>query len=209
MTVPGPFLLRMDDEISNQKIKPGTVRRILPYARQYRWALVSLTMVTVVDAAITAASPLILKMVIDDGIVPRRLAVVVELSVTIAALALVDALAVYIQTWFSARISQGLIFDLRIKVFSHVQRQPLAFFTRAQTGSLVSRLNTDVIGAQQAVATLLSQTVSTILTVILVVAAMFYLSWQISVVVLVLIPCFLLPVKLVGRRLQRLAREEM
>jgi ATP-binding cassette subfamily B protein len=129
--------------------------------------------------------------------------------VAVAGLALLDALAVSAQTWFSARVSQGLVFDLRTTVFDHVQRQPLAFFTRAQTGSLVSRLNTDVIGAQEAVASLLSQTVSTVLTVILIIASMLYLSWQLSLAALVLIPLFLLPARLVGRRLQRLAREGM
>ncbi|MFI1970723.1 ABC transporter ATP-binding protein [Streptomyces cinnamoneus] len=164
---------------------------------------------TVLDAVITAASPLALKAVIDEGIVPEELGVVVWLSLGVAGLALVDAVAVYAQTWFSARISQGLVYDLRTTVFRHVQRQPLAFFTRAQTGSLVSRLNTDVIGAQEAVSSLLSQTVSTVLTVTLVIAAMFYLSWQISIAALVMIPLFLLPVKKVGHRLQRLAREKM
>jgi len=170
---------------------------------------VLLLSVTCLDAVITVANPLILRMIIDNGILPRRLAVTVELSLAIAGLALLDALAIYIQTWYSARIGEGIIYDLRTKVFDHVRQQPLAFFTRAQTGSLVSRLNNDVIGAQQAVTSLLSQTVSTILTFILVLAAMFYLSWQISVIALVLIPLFIVPGKLIGNRLQRLAREEM
>ncbi|PHQ52157.1 ABC transporter [Streptomyces cinnamoneus] len=209
MRISGSLLPRIGDEITDQKIKPGTVRRILPYARHYRVALVILIVMTVLDAVITAASPLALKAVIDEGIVPEELGVVVWLSLGVAGLALVDAVAVYAQTWFSARISQGLVYDLRTTVFRHVQRQPLAFFTRAQTGSLVSRLNTDVIGAQEAVSSLLSQTVSTVLTVTLVIAAMFYLSWQISIAALVMIPLFLLPVKKVGHRLQRLAREKM
>jgi ATP-binding cassette subfamily B protein len=165
--------------------------------------------VTSLDALITVASPLILRIIIDDGILPRRLAVVVELSLIIAALALLDALAMYIEARSSARISEGLIYDLRTKVFRHVQRQPMAFFTRSQTGSLTSRLNTDVIGAQQAITGLLSQSVSTILTLILVLAAIFYLSWQISTVALVMIPVFIFPGKMIGKRLQRLARQEM
>ncbi|WP_338059296.1 ABC transporter ATP-binding protein [Streptomyces coacervatus] len=188
---------------------PGTVRRILPYAARYRRQLAVLMLVTILDSVITAASPLILKMVIDDGILPRRLSVVVWLSSAIAALAVADALAIYVQTRLSGRIGEGLIYDLRTKVFRHVQRQPLAFFTRTQTGSLVSRLNTDVVGAQQAVTTLLAQTTSTVLTVILVLASMFYLSWQIALVSLVMIPLFLVPAKLIGRRLQRLTRQMM
>jgi ATP-binding cassette subfamily B protein len=209
MGSPGPMRLRIDESITRQQISPGTVRRILPYARRYRGTLVLLLSITLLDAAITAVSPLILKLIIDDGILPRRMATVVGWSLTIAGLAVLDALAVYVQAWYSGRIGQGLIYDLRTRVFGHVQRQPLAFFARAQTGSLVSRLNTDVIGAQQAVTSMLSQTASTLLTLILVLAAMFYLSWQVSIVVLLMLPCFFVPGRLIGRRLQRLARQTM
>jgi ATP-binding cassette subfamily B protein len=164
---------------------------------------------TATSAAITATSPFLLKVIIDDGIVPRREELVVGLALVIAALSLVDVLAIFTQTWFSGRVGQGIVYDLRCRVFEHVQRQPLAFFMRTQTGSLVSRLNTDVVGAQQAITTLLSQTVSTLLTLVLVLAMMFYLSWQITIAALVMIPFFLLPAKLVGRRLQRLTREGM
>src|SRR4051794_39628545 len=105
-------------------------------------------LVTVTDAAITAVSPLVLAFVIDDGIAPRRLDLVVWLSLAIAGLALVDAAALYVQAWCSGRIGEGLVYDLRTTVFAHVQRQSLAFFPRAQTGSLVSRLNTDIVGAR-------------------------------------------------------------
>jgi ATP-binding cassette, subfamily B, bacterial len=198
-----------DPPVTRQQIKPGTVRRIIPYAKPYRWTLALLLSVTALDAIITAVNPLLLAFVIDDGIIPRRVAVVVGVAVAITALALVDALANYIQARTSARIGQGVIYDLRTKVFTHVQQQPLAFFTRSQTGSLVSRLNTDVVGAQQAITTLLSQTVDTVLTLIVVVAAMVYLSWQISVIALVTIPFFIFPGKIIGKKLQRLARETM
>jgi ATP-binding cassette subfamily B protein len=198
-----------DDSITSQRVKSGTVRRILPYALRYRWSLALLLTMTVIDAVITATSPLILKLVIDNGIVPRRMDVVVGLAVAIALLAVVDAAALLTQTRLSGRIGQGLVYDLRTNVFDHVQRQPLAFFTRAQTGSLVSRLNTDVVGAQQAVTSMLSQTVSTLLTLALVLATMFYLSWQITLAALAMLALFLLPAKLIGRRLQRLTREGM
>lgn len=125
------------------------------------------------------------------------------------ALALLDAAAVYAQTWYSGRVGEGLTYDLRTQVFRHVQQQPLAFFTRAQTGSLVSRLNLDVIGAQQAVTSLLSQTVSTVLTLAFSLTVMFYLSWQITATVLVLVPVVLVPGRLIGKRLQRLTRQQM
>ncbi|WP_055587450.1 ABC transporter ATP-binding protein [Streptacidiphilus griseoplanus] len=206
----GPKALRFDDDsITRQRIKPGTLRRILPYALRYRRLLALLLLTTVVDAVATAASPLILKAIIDDGILPGRLGVVTALCLAIAGLALLDAGAMYLQARCSGRVGEGLVYDLRTKVFAHVQQQPLAFFTRAQTGALVSRLNTDVVGARQAVTTLLSQSVSTVLTLVLVLGAMFYLSWQITLTALCVIPFFLLPARLIARRLQRLTRETM
>ncbi len=199
----------MDPPPTHQKIRPGTVKRIVPYAKRYRWAIVLLLLLTSVDAVIMAANPLLLGAVIDNGIVPGKMGVVIALAVVVAGLALVDALANLIQARQSAYIGQGIVYDLRTQVFTHVQQQPLAFFTRSQTGSLVSRLNTDVVGAQQAITLLLSQTVNTLLTLALVSAAMFYLSWQISIMALLLIPMFVFPGRLIGRRLQRLTRETM
>ncbi|MFD8008312.1 ABC transporter ATP-binding protein [Streptomyces mirabilis] len=206
----GPTLPHFDkNSVTSQKVKPGTLRRVVPYAMRYRWSLAILLLVTVIDAGIAATSPLLLKAIIDDGIMPRRLATVLWLAGTICVLAVVDAVALYVQSWCSGRIGEGLVFDLRTTVFRHVQEQPLAFFTRAQTGSLVSRLNTDIVGARQALATLLSQSVSTLMTLVLVLGSMFYLSWQITVAALVMIPIFFAPAKMVGRRLQRLTRERM
>ncbi|MFJ9154754.1 ABC transporter ATP-binding protein [Streptomyces sp. NPDC102270] len=207
---PGPAGLRLDDEsITRQRIRPGTVRRIIPYTKKFRGSLLLLMLTTVVNAGTAVATPLILKMIIDDGIEPRDRSVVVGLCLAVAGLALVDAAAVYVQSWCSARVGEGIVYELRTQVFAHVQEQPLAFFTRAQTGALVSRLNADVVGARQAVTTLLSQSVSTLLTLVLVLGAMFYLSWQITVAALVMIPLFLVPVRLIARRLQRLTRETM
>ncbi len=201
--------LRFDDSITRQRVKRGTVRRILPYAAPYRWFLVLLLLATVTVAVVTAAGPLILKAIIDDGIVPKRTGTVLWLCLLVAALSLVEAGAAYLGAWCSGRIGEGLVHDLRTKVFAHIQRQPLAFFTRTRTGALVSRLNTDVIGARQALTTLLSQSVSTLLTLALVLAAMVYLSWQITLAALVMIPFFLLPARLIARRQERLAREAM
>ncbi|MER5438802.1 ABC transporter ATP-binding protein [Streptomyces sp. NPDC002790] len=205
----GLMPLGADKSITKQKIKPGTVRRIVPYALRYRWSLAVVMLTTVAGSAITATSPLLLKIIIDDGIAQRREGFVVGFALLVAALSLVEVLAAFTQTWFSGRVGQGIICDLRCQVFEHVQRQPLAFFTRTQTGALVSRLNTDVVGAQRAITTLLSQTLSTLLTLVLVLITMFYLSWQITLAALVMIPFFLAPAMLVGRRLQRLTREGM
>jgi ATP-binding cassette subfamily B protein len=197
------------DSLTRQQIKPGTVRRILPYARRHRAALAVLASITALDSAITVVNPLILGFIIDDGILRRRTAVVVSLSLAIAGLALLDAVTNYVREWFAARIGEGLVCELRTSVFRHVQRQPLAFFTRTQTGSLVSRLNSDVNATQRAVGLLLYRSVSTLLTLILVLSAMFYLSWQISLAAVALIPLFILPGKVIGRRQQRLVRAEM
>jgi ATP-binding cassette subfamily B protein len=201
--------LSIGEEVTRQQVKRGTVRRMLQYVKRYRWALGLLLVVTAVDSGITVANPLLLGMMIDNGILPHKLAVLIELTAATAGLALVDTLAMFVQTWCSAWVGQGLILTLRTQVFRHVQQQPLAFFTRSQTGSLVSRLNTDVIGAQQAVTALLIETVSTVLTLIFVLIAIVLLSWQIAVIALLVIPLFVFPGKTIGKRLQRLARQQM
>jgi ATP-binding cassette subfamily B protein len=165
--------------------------------------------VTAIDSIIGVANPLIIAVIIDKGILPHKLSVVITWSIITAGLAVLDLLALYVQTRCSARVGQGLVFDLRTQVFNQVQRQPLAFFARSQTGSLVSRLNTDVVGAQQALTILLMQLVSVILTLLLVLIAMFALSWEITLISLATVPCFLFFGRAIGKRLQRLARESM
>jgi ATP-binding cassette subfamily B protein len=198
-----------DRSITHQRIKPGTVRRIMSYARPYRRELIWFLIIVALDAAITVAVPLLLRSLIDNGILPRNTGVVLAIGVAVAGLALFDALLSIAQRWYSARIGEGLIFDLRTEVFRHVQRQPIAFFTRTQTGSLVSRLNSDVIGAQQALTSTLSSVVANVLSLALVLIVMLSLSWQVTLVALVLIPLFILPARIVGRKLQRLTRESM
>ena len=195
--------------MTHQKLKPGTVRRISSYAKPYKLYLSLFLFATVLDALITVVNPLLLRAIIDKGILGHSEALVIGLAGAVAAVAVFDAFLGFIIRWFSARIGEGLIYDLRTQVFSHVQQQPIAFFTRAQTGSLVSRLNSDVIGAQQAITSTMSSVVSNILTVGAILVTMFYMSWQISLIALVLIPLFLFPAKRVGRRLQRLTRESM
>ncbi|MER5494286.1 ABC transporter ATP-binding protein [Streptomyces sp. NPDC002490] len=198
-----------DSGLTRQKIKPGTVPRILPYLRPYRRTVSLLMFITVLEAGITIASPLLFKVLIDEGILPRDRAVVITVAVVVLVLALLEALAAYLQSLLSARISEGLVYDLRTEVFQHVQKQPLAFFTRAQTGALVSRLNTDVVAAQQALTVLMSTVVSGVLALLLVLGTMFYLSWAITLIALAVLPVFVLPGKIIGRRMQRLMRESM
>nr|ALK27913.1 putative ABC transporter [Streptomyces sp. DSM 11171] len=194
---------------TKQQVTPGTTKRILPYTRPYRLSIVFLLVIAALNAGIAVATPLLFKYIIDDGIAVRNSAVVVWAAVAVAGLALLGGLLGFAEAWYSGRVSEGLIYDLRTKVFDHVQRQPLAFFTRAQTGALVARLNNDVIGAQKAVTSLLSTVVSAGLTLVFVLIAMFYLSWVVTLVSLVLLPLFILPGRIVGRRLQRLIRSHM
>jgi ATP-binding cassette subfamily B protein len=196
---------RQDPSVTQQKLKPGTVRRIITYAKPYKVWLSLFLVVTILDSLITVVNPLLLRAIIDKGILGHHEAIVIGIAAAVAAVALFDTFL----RWYSARIGEGLIYDLRTEVFSHVQQQPIAFFTRAQTGSLVSRLNSDVIGAQLAITSTMSAVVSNVLTVGAILVTMFLLSWQISLIALVLIPLFLLPARRVGRRLQRLTRESM
>jgi ATP-binding cassette subfamily B protein len=192
-----------------QKLAPGTVRRILGYARPYKRDIAGFLGLVVVDAGLVAATPLLLKRIVDEGVLQDDRGLVVRLSLLIALIAVLDAGLNLAQRWFSARIGEGLIYQLRTQVFDHVQRQPVAFFTRTQTGALVSRLNSDVIGAQQAFTSTLSNVVSNVISVVVVTVTMLVLSWQVTLLALVLLPLFLVPARFYGRRLQALARESM
>src|ERR1700728_4810308 len=198
-----------DPSVTKQRLKPRAVRRIAGYARPYRLDLAIFILAAALDAVVTVSYPILLGLIIDKGILPKRTDVVLELAGIVVGLAVFDAFLTIVQRYFTSRVGEGLIYDLRTQVFSHVQRQPIAFFTRAQTGSLVSRLNSDVIGAQQALTSTLSSTVSSTLQLILVLVTMFYFSWLVPVIALVLIPMFIIPARLVGRKLQRLSRESM
>ncbi len=199
--------LTQDQSVKDQKLKPGTVRRIASYALPYKNNLLLFLITVIIDALWDVTTPLILKRLIDEGVIPGDSKLVTRLALLVGAIAIADALISMVGRWFSARIGEGLIYDLRTQVFQHIQRQSIAFFTRTQTGALISRINSDVIGAQQAFTTTLSGLVSNILTLTLVVATMLFLSWQITVVSLLLLPLFLIPTKWVGRRLQKLTRD--
>ena len=196
-----------DPSVKEQKLKPGTVKRILGYAKPYRSYLIFFLATVVVDAFLIVSTPLLLRKLIDEGVVPKNAQLVTTLALIVGGLALIDAIMNVIGRWFSARIGEGLIYDLRSEVFAHVQRQSIAFFTRTQTGSLITRINSDVMGAQQAFTATLSGIVSNIISLLLVTITMLFLSWQITLFSLALLPLFLLPTKWVGRKIQALTRE--
>ncbi len=201
--------LSRDSSVKERRLAPGTTRRVMGYARPYKVQIAWFLGIVVIESLLVVASPLILKSLVDDGIYPKDAAVVVRLSLLVALIAVVGAGLTLVERWFSARIGEGLIYDLRTQVFSHVLRQPVAFFTRAQTGALVTRLGNDVIGAQQAFTSVLSSVVSNAITLVLIVGAMALLSWPLTLGALALVPFFLIPARLMGRRLASLAHEQM
>jgi ATP-binding cassette subfamily B protein len=198
---------RRDSSITSQKLSPGTLKRIAGFAAPYRKLLAAFLALITLDALIGTVNPLIFRQIINKGILGRNTRLIVLLALLVAGLALVDAVVSLVQRYLSARVGEGLIYDMRSKVFSHIQTMPIAFFTRTQTGALVSRLNNDVLGAQQAFTDILSSVVANLLTVLLVVGTMLVLSWQITLVALAILPVFVVPSRRVGRRLQAITRE--
>jgi len=211
MTGPGAGgarrMMHQDRSVLDKKLTPGILRRVAAFARPYRRELTIFLLLTIVSSVIGVATPLLAGDVINEISAKGSVRVVLTLAAVIAGLAVLDALLSLGTRWFSSRIGEGLIFDMRTKVFQHVQQMSLAFFTRTQTGALVSRLNNDVIGAQQAFTSTLSGVVSNAIGLVLTAAAMFTLSWQVTILSLILLPIFVLPAKRFGRKLQALTRE--
>lgn len=199
--------LAADQSVKTQKLKPGTLKRIVSYAVPYKVSLTFFLITVVIDAFLIVATPLLLRRLIDEGVIPKNTDLVTKLAFAVGIIAVADALFSMAGRWFSSRIGEGLIYDLRKQVFEHVQKQSIAFFTRTQTGALISRLNSDVIGAQQAFTSTLSGVISNLLSLILVALTMLTLSWQITLVSLILVPVFLIPTKWVGRKLQGYTRQ--
>lgn len=195
--------------VQETRLRSGTIRRVLAYARPQRPLIAVFLVLVIIGAVLVVAGSLLLQRLIDDGVVPGNRDVVVRIALIVAALAVLEGVLTLLQRWCSSRIGEGLIYALRTDVFGHVLRQPIAFFTRAQTGALVSRLNSDVIGAQQAFTSVLSSVVSNAISLVLIVAAMLSLSWQLTIGAIVLLPLFLVPARLMGRRLADLTHEQM
>src|SRR4051794_40402393 len=197
---------RRDSSVTEKQLPPGTVKRIARFAAPYKRQLVWFLLLVVIDAVVGTAAPWIYGLIVKK-VLDHEQAVVVGLALLIVGLALISAVVNLAMRWFSARIGEGLIYDMRSAVFRHIQRMPIAFFTRTQTGALISRINNDVLGAQQAFTGTLSNVVSNIISVTLVLIAMMFLSWQITLLALALIPLFIIPARLMSTRLQRLTRE--
>jgi len=196
-----------DPGVRDHSLTPGVLRRIAGFAQPYRGALAGFLILIVADAVVNAANPLLYRAIIDNGILGHDPNLVAVLAGVVAALAVIDAALGLAQRWISARVGEGLIFDMRTRVFAHIEEMPISFFTRTQTGALISRLNNDVLGAQQAFTGTLSSVVGNLIGVSITLIAMFALSWQITLLSLILLPIFLVPARFVGRRLARITRE--
>src|SRR5690348_13116699 len=212
MSMPSWTMLRSiqnSDRVAEHSLRRGTTRRILRYARPYRRDILVFLITVVLAAGIGVATPLLAGHVVNaiTGGGADAAATIIRLAVMIAVLAVADAFLSLAQRWYSARIGEGIILDLRTRVYDHVQRMPLQFFTRTQTGALVSRLNNDVMGAQRAFTSTLSGVLSNIIQLVLTAAVMFTFSWQVTVLSLLLLPLFMIPARRVGRRLADITRE--
>ncbi len=200
---------RRDETLRGRRFNRQTMRRVLGYARPYRWLLIAFLLTVILDSIVTAIPPLLLKALLDHAVPNHDRGLVTELALIAVALAFGDALLSLLQRWYSSRIGEGLIYDLRVSLFDHVQRMPLAFFTRTQTGALQSRLNNDVIGAQQAVTSTLGTVVQNTIQLGVTLTIMFALQWQLTILTLLVLPAFIYPARRLGPRLQQLTRQGM
>ncbi|HEY2222441.1 ABC transporter ATP-binding protein [Actinomycetospora sp.] len=195
------------DQKLPRSVPKGTLGRIWRFASAHHRMLYAFLALTTVSAVIAVGVPVLAGRVVDAIVHRNGLGTVVVIAVAIAGLAVIDSISGLIERWMSSRIGEGLIYDLRRAVFSHVQSMPIAFFTRTRTGSLVSRLNNDVIGAQRAFTSTLSGLVTNVIQLVLTVAVMITLAWQVTLLALILLPIFILPARRVGRTIAGLQRE--
>jgi ATP-binding cassette, subfamily B, bacterial len=199
--------LTRDASVTQQKLTPGIVRRIFAFIKPYRKPLIIFLTLVVIDGAIGVVNPLLFKDIINEGILGHEPQLIITLAIVALCVSFFDAGLSLVESYLSAKIGQALVYDMRIKVFSHIQQMSLAFFTRTQTGALVSRLNNDVTGAQQAFADVLSSVIGNVVSVVFVLGVMFYLSWQLTLIALILVPVFIFPARYFGQKLQGITRE--
>lgn len=196
-----------DPSVLKQKVKPGTARRTIAFALPYIGLLAIFLLVVIVDASITIINPLLFRQIINNGILKGNAPLIIRLAILVGFLGLFDGALGIAQTFLSSKIGAEIVLSLRNRLFQHIQQMPLAFFTRTQTGALVSRLNTDVQGARTAFTDILSNVVGNFITVVLILGAMFVLSWRITLGAIVLLPIFVFPARFWGRKLQAITRE--
>jgi len=190
-----------DRKLLEHQVQKGTLRRILKFARHYRGLLIVFLAAVILDAALSSVAPLLLRAIIDNGIAKHNQRLIIWLASITAILAISSAGLSLVERRISSVIGEGLIYDMRSRVFEHIQKMPIAFFSRTQTGALISRLNNDVVGAQQAFTDVLSNVVGNFILATIIIVTMLFLNWQITLVALILLPIFLVPARRVGKRL--------
>ena len=200
----GPSHLRPRDPraVEGAKVTRVTLRRIWSFARPYRATIAVFLVAIVASALLALVAPFAIRAMLDTAIPQGDRTMITWLAAAAVIAALGDAALQIVQRWCSARVGEGLIYDLRRALFAKVQRMPVAFFTRTPTGALTSRLNNDVIGAQTAVTSTLGSVVSNIVVLVTSLIAMLALDWQLTLLALIVLPLFVIPARRVGRRLQ-------
>jgi len=197
------------DAVKGAKVDRALLRRVWSLARRYRGMLTGYLVTIVLEAVIGIIPALLIKRIVDEALPQQDRGLLTTLALVMVAIAFIEAVMSLGERWWSARIGEGLIFDLRSSLFDHTQRMPIAFFTRTQTGALISRMNNDVIGAQRAVTGTLGSVVSNVVTLLVTLSAMAVLEWRLTLVTVLLLPLFLIPAKRIGRQLQSITREAM
>jgi ATP-binding cassette subfamily B protein len=195
------------DAIAGARIGRTTIRRVLSFARPYRTAIVVFVLVIVLQACLALVPPLLFRQILDVAIPESNRGLLHVMAAIVIISAVGAALLAFVERYFSSRIGEGLIYDLRVRLFDHVSDMPIGFFTRTQTGALMSRLNNDVIGAQRAVTTTLGSVVSNVIVLVTTLVAMLVLEWRLTLIGLVVLPVFIIPAKRVGRRLSSITRK--
>jgi ATP-binding cassette subfamily B protein len=195
--------------IEGTKVNRSSMRRVVVFARPYSSSIIGFLISILVAAAIALVPPLLFRTIVDTAIPAGDKRRIVILTIILVVVAMGDAILSIVQRWYSSRIGEGLIYDLRVALFDKVQNMPIAFFTRTQTGALISRLNNDVVGAQTAVTGTLGSVVSNVVVLVTTLGAMLALEWRLTVLSLVVLPVFIIPARRVGVRLQDISREQM
>lgn len=207
----GPHMLLPGDAdaVKGARMKRESLRRVTAFAAPYKWEIIGFLSAIVLSALLALAPPLLFRAILDHAIPDRDRQLITTLAIVLVIAAAGDAVLAITQRWLSSRIGEGLIYDLRVALFDKVQRMPIAFFTRTQTGALTSRLNSDVIGAQTAVTSTLGSVVSNVVVLVTTLVSMLLLEWRLTLLSLVVLPLFIAPAKRVGLKLGGIAREQM
>src|SRR6476469_250206 len=198
---------RDTDALRGKKVERALIRRVLGMTRPYRGALIGFLVTVVLAAAIGVIPALLFRALLDDAVGSKDETLVLVLALAAVGVAVANAVLSLAQRWYSAKVGEGLIYDMRVALFDHGRRLPISFFTRVQSGALISRMNNDVIGAQQAVTNTIGTVIQNAITLGITLAVMFGLEWRLTLLTLVVLPAFIIPSRRIGRKLQVSTRD--